>query len=89
MASTRLSSRGRVVIPQRLRESHGWEPGTEFAVEEVAAGILLRPRRLFPPTGLEAGRGCAGYRGPAKTLEEMEEAVAADLPDRPARRRKE
>lgn len=39
-------------------------------------------------TRLEEGRGCAGYRGPAKPLEEMEEAVAAERRGRLARERK-
>lgn len=85
MESTRLSSKGQIVIPKRFRERHGWGQGTEFTVEEVPSGILLRPQRLFAPTRLEDGLGCAGYKGPAKSLEEIEEALGADLRERLAR----
>ena len=79
METTKLSSKGQVIIPKTIRESHHWQPGTEFVIEDSPAGILLKPRKLFPPTRLEEGVGCAGYKGPARTLEEMEEGITADL----------
>lgn len=79
METTKLSSKGQIIIPKTIRESHHWQPGTEFAIEETAAGLLLKPRKPFPATRLENGIGCAGYKGPAKTLAEMEEGLAADI----------
>jgi AbrB family looped-hinge helix DNA binding protein len=79
METTKLSSKGQVIIPKAIRESHRWQPGTEFVIEESGAGIVLTPRKPFPPTRLEEGLGCAGYTGPAKTLEEMDEGIAAEL----------
>ena len=79
METTKLSSKGQVIIPKVIRESHHWQAGTEFVIEETAAGITLKPRKPFPATRLENGVGCAGYKGPAKTLEEMEEGIAADI----------
>ncbi|MBI5446343.1 MAG: AbrB/MazE/SpoVT family DNA-binding domain-containing protein, partial [Deltaproteobacteria bacterium] len=71
--------KGQVIIPKAIREGHHWTAGTEFIVEDTAAGLLLKPRKPFPPTRVEEGLGCAGYSGPAKTLEEMEEGIAAEL----------
>lgn len=82
METTRLSSKGQIIIPKAVRESHHWQAGTEFVIEETAAGICLRPRKLFPPTRLQDGLGCAGYHGPPKTLEEIEAALATDLRER-------
>jgi AbrB family looped-hinge helix DNA binding protein len=79
METTKLSSKGQVIIPKTIRESHHWQPGTEFVIEDSPTGILLKPRKLFPPTRHEEGVGCAGYKGPARTLEEMEEGIAADI----------
>jgi len=79
METTRLSSKGQIVIPKSLRDSHHWRPGTEFIIEDTATGIILRPRKLFPATKLEDGIGCTGYDGPSKTVEEMEEGMLADL----------
>lgn len=75
MGTSTLSSKGQIIIPKPVRDAHHWRPGTVFVVEAFADGILLRPRNLFPPTQLEAGVGCAGYRGPAKTLVEMKQGL--------------
>jgi AbrB family looped-hinge helix DNA binding protein len=64
MKTTRLSSKGQVMLPKSLRESHHWVPGTEFVVEDTPDGVLLRPAKSFRPTRLEDVIGCAGYKGP-------------------------
>jgi len=79
METTKLSSKGQVIIPKAVRENHHWQPGTEFIIEETASGIYLRPSRLFPPTRLKEGVGCAGYKGVAKSLDEIESGLTADL----------
>ena len=77
METTRLSSKGQVILPKSIRASHKWEPGVEFAVEDTPDGVLLRPLKLFEATRLQDVVGCTGYRGPARTLEEMDDAIAA------------
>jgi AbrB family looped-hinge helix DNA binding protein len=79
METTRLSSKGQVILPKSVRAAHHWEPGVEFSVEEAADGILLRPIKQHPATKLEDVIGCIGYSGPAKTLEEMDAAIAAGI----------
>jgi hypothetical protein len=41
--------------------------------------VLLRPLKPFKPTRLEEVLGCAGYTGPAKTIEEMDAGIAAGI----------
>ena len=84
MSTTRLSSKGQIVIPKAVREAHDWHTGTEFEVTDVGDALLLRPRFAFPKSSLDevAGSLAGNYDGPAKSLEEMEEAIA-----REARRR--
>lgn len=79
METSKLSSKGQIIIPKQVREAHHWRTGMEFVVESVGDGILLRPRKPFPPTQLEDGVGCAGYRGPVKSLAEMEQGVLEDV----------
>ena len=43
MEKTRLSSKGQLVLPKALRDARNWGEGTEFVVESVADGVLLRP----------------------------------------------
>jgi len=75
METSTLSSKGQIIIPKPVRDAHHWRPGTEFVVEPFADGILLRPRKPFPATQLEAGLGCAGYSGPAKDLAELKQGL--------------
>lgn len=87
METTRLSSKGQVILPKSIRSAHHWEPGVEFIVEDTANGVLLRPVEHLPQTCLEDVIGCTGYRGPARTVEDMDAAIAAGVRsrhDRPA-----
>ena len=79
METTLLSSKGQVVIPKAIRSNHHWRTGTRFVVEEVQGGILLKPISSFPATDLKSGLGCVGYKGAAKSLEEMQEAMDAEV----------
>ncbi len=76
MAKTRLSSKGQVIIPKSSRDSHHWEVGQELVVTDTDEGVLLKPVRPFPPATLDELAGCLTYRGPAKSLEEMERAIS-------------
>ncbi len=75
MERTRLSTKGQVIIPKSIRDARGWKPGLELSMEIVGEGILLRPVSPFQPTRVEDVLGCAGYEGPARSIEEMEAAI--------------
>lgn len=79
METTLLSSKGQVIIPKAIRSSHHWKVGARFEVEEVPEGVLLKPLGHFPATDLKSGLGCAGYQGPAKSLDEIQAALDADM----------
>jgi len=85
METTRLSSKGQIILPKSVRESHHWVPGTEFVVVDTPDGILLRPAKSFPPSRLEEVVGCTGYKGPTKTLQDMEDAIERGVKARHAR----
>ncbi len=70
---TRISSKGQVVIPKRIRDRLGLRPGTDLEIVEQGRNLLLRTvtadaqpldwaafRALVPP-----------YRGRPKTIEEI------------------
>lgn len=75
MEKTKLSRKGQVVIPHRIREELGWEPGVEFAVEPFEDGVALRPLKAFVPTAIDEVFGCLPYRGAKKSLKDMEEGI--------------
>ena len=76
--TTKLSTKGQVVLPKALRTSHRWKPGTEFIVEERDGCVVLRPKQRGRALGWHDLIGCVGYAGPRKRLREMEEAVARE-----------
>jgi AbrB family looped-hinge helix DNA binding protein len=75
VAKTRLSSKGQVIIPKSSRDTHHWEVGQELVVIDTEEGVLLKPARPFPVATLDELAGCLSYSGPAKSLEEMEQAI--------------
>ncbi|MBI1821629.1 MAG: AbrB/MazE/SpoVT family DNA-binding domain-containing protein [Nitrospirae bacterium] len=78
MKTTKLSSKGQVILPKSVRVAHHWEPGVKLAVEDREDGVLLRPVKPFKTTTLKEVMGCVGFKGPVKTLKDMEEAIAAE-----------
>lgn len=76
METTRLSSKGQIIIPQSIREAHKWKPGLEFNVIDTEQGLLLTPRLPFKPTSINEVVGCVNYKGKKKSLKEMEEGIA-------------
>jgi AbrB family looped-hinge helix DNA binding protein len=76
METTRLSEKGQIVIPKRVRDIRGWEAGIEFLIEEFEDGIKLKPVKPFEETTIEDVLGCTHYDGPKKTLKDMEAAIA-------------
>lgn len=75
METTRLSSKGRVIISKALRNAHHWEAGQELIAIKVGDGILLKPKKPFSETRLKDVAGCLKYRGKPKSLDEMEDAI--------------
>jgi AbrB family looped-hinge helix DNA binding protein len=71
----RLSSKGQIVLPKYLRERRGWNPGTVLEVEEVPEGVLLRFVKHPPLASVEDLLGCTGYRGPRRSLADMDAAI--------------
>jgi AbrB family looped-hinge helix DNA binding protein len=83
--TTRLSSKGQLIVPKSIRDQKQWDPGMEFTVEFCGDGILLRPTERFPRTTLDQVAGCLGYSGPVKTLDEMDEGIARMMKDKHGR----
>jgi len=87
METTRLSTKGQIVLPQSIRVARAWKPGTEFTVEETADGVLLRPAALFPRTKLEDVVGFLRYKGKPKTIAQMDAAIGREVKRRHDRSR--
>jgi AbrB family looped-hinge helix DNA binding protein len=85
---TTVSTKGQVILPKVLREKKRWKPGTRLVVEETKDGILLKAVPLFAPTRPEDVCGMLHVPGErARTLKEMDDAIAAEVLARHARGR--
>ncbi len=78
-STTTVSTKGQVILPKAIRDRRRWPPGTELVVQETAEGVLLTARPVFAPTTPEAVFGSLRYEGPAKTLEALDAAIAAEV----------
>jgi AbrB family looped-hinge helix DNA binding protein len=85
--ATTVSTKGQVILPKAIRQRRNWPAGTRLVVEETPDGVLLKAAQVFPPTRPEDVAGMLAYRGPPKTLEEMEAAITAEVKRRRARGR--
>ncbi len=86
MKTTKLSSKGQIILPVSIRLANQWQAGVEFAVENTADGVLLRPIKSVASTTLDEVIGCAGYTGKAHSVKDMDAAITAEIKSRHARR---
>ncbi len=77
--TTRLSTKGQLILPKNIRDSKAWAPGTEFIVEESGDGVVLRPAGRFPVASLDDVAGCLRFEQKPKTMEEMRDAVGREV----------
>jgi AbrB family looped-hinge helix DNA binding protein len=79
METTRLSSKGQIVLPKSIRASRAWAPGTEFTVEESGDGMLLRPAAKATEAQLDRLVGCLRSKRKPATDADMRTAVRKNV----------
>ena len=75
------------MLPKAIRDADNWSEGTEFLVERVPDGVLLRPLRPVPATRIEDVIGSAGYRGPTRSGADIQRAIERGVKARRGRGR--
>lgn len=78
--TTKMSSKGQVVLPKAIRDANGWAAGTELEVINRGGEVVLRPKsrrsRHFPTVPLpEFLARIPVRRGPQVTDEQIERLV--------------
>ena len=76
MQTIRILQNGQVKLPEFIRSVHKWKIGQELIIMNSGDGVLLTSTALFEPMTLDDVAGCLHYTGQAKTLEDMEKAIA-------------
>ncbi len=72
--TTRLSTRGQLVLPKSLRDRRGWRAGDNFVVEDRPEGVLIRRADAQAPSRMEDVFGCLGAAKRAVSIEDMNSA---------------
>ena len=85
--TTTVSTKGQVILPKAIREQRHWPAGTELMVEDTPEGVLLKAKPAFAPTRPKDVFGSLSYKGSAKSIADMEAAIAAEAKRRHARNR--
>lgn len=75
METTKLSSKGQVIIPKAFRTAHNWDTGLELVAIEMGDGILLRPKAPFEETTLDDVAGSLQYTGKTKSQADIDSAM--------------
>ncbi len=83
--TTKVSTKGQVILPKSIRQDRRWSPGTRLIVEDTPDGVLLKAAPLFAATRPEDVYGSLPSKEAPKTLEEMEASIAAEARRRHAR----
>lgn len=76
--TTKMSSKGQVVLPEALRQMYGWESGTAFTILAYKGSIIMQP--LKTPTDDEIA---AEFEGAfAQACQQAKEAgmTPSDIP---------
>jgi AbrB family looped-hinge helix DNA binding protein len=87
METTRLSTKGQIILTKSIRDSRAWGPGTKFAVEKSGDGIFLRPAASFPDTKLEDVAGCLRPKHKSRTEPQLRAAIGKEVTRRHDRSR--
>ena len=80
--TTKLSSKGQVIIPKPFRTAHHWEVGQELVVIDVGDGILLKPKTPFNETNIDDVASCLKYKGKPKSVDDMNAAIQQGIKDK-------
>ena len=82
METTKLSSKGQVIIPKPLRTAHRWSAGQELVAIDVGDGILLKPKSPFSEKDIDEVASSLRYEGKTVSLDEMTAAIARGVKSR-------
>jgi AbrB family looped-hinge helix DNA binding protein len=85
--TTTVSTKGQVILPKAIRMQRRWLAGTELVVEDTPDGVLLRAKPAFAPTRPQDVFGSLSYKGPTRSIAEIDAGIATEAKRRHARNR--
>lgn len=88
MREVSVTSKGQVTIPKDVRDALGITTGTRVRFEAQGASARLTVARKRKVSRVEDGPKLFNYKGPRRSLEDIEQAIAEGMTRNFARRRK-
>jgi len=85
--STRLSTKGQLILPAEIRRRRRWDAGTRLEIEETPEGVMIKAASPFEPSDPDKVFGCLAYDGPPRTVDDMRSAIEIEARRRHARGR--
>jgi len=79
METVKLSTKGQIVIPKDIRESHHLAAGTEFVIAIIGDEIRLKPIPAFPASNAEEGMGALARKGRKPLSDEETEFAIGEM----------
>ncbi len=74
--TTRVSTKGQVILPKAIRDRLNWPPGTSLVVESADNAVVLRAAPRFKPTTIDEVFGMSRRAGQRPlTVDEMDAGV--------------
>jgi AbrB family looped-hinge helix DNA binding protein len=86
METTKLSSKGQIVLPKSIRDELDWPVGSDLTVERCADSVVLRRKQAIRPTTVAEVAGMLKYDGPPVSLEDMQRGIDEAMHERWARK---
>lgn len=76
----RVTTKGQVTIPKRIREELGIEPGDEIAFEEIESGYRIRKEAPTTSEGEDPFEKHRGSAGGEETMRERMRRLRGEFP---------
>lgn len=84
METTRVSTKGQIVIPKQLRKALRWNAGKELLVVQTEDGVLLKPASSATSVAVDDAYAC--LRKAAHSRPPTDEQMRAAVRDKAAGR---
>jgi AbrB family looped-hinge helix DNA binding protein len=85
-AQTKLSTKGQMVVPAEVRTALGFEAGDVLDVRIERDEMIVRRKRSAKKGSFFDLIGPCPYKGPPKTIEEMDAGISAAIAKRMKRK---
>jgi AbrB family looped-hinge helix DNA binding protein len=74
-ATTKLSSKGQVVLPKPVRDALGWDEGTPLTITVEGDELRLSRTEVPRTMSIDDLQRLVGYAGPPRSDEDIRQAI--------------